>query len=290
MNKVGFIGTGWVGSTYKKNFESRGYETLAYSLEPEYVGNKDKIKECDIVIIAVPTPTVDGIADYSILKSVVPLVGDAKIAVIKSTVLPGTTDEIQKENPNIVVIHMPEFLSERSAEYDAMNPSRNIIGFTHLFPNMTGWLSEEFTAQKVNEVLDVFPDAPYTSICTASEAELIKYAHNCFGVVTILWHNLLYNICEKQGQDWNIIKDAIKNDKDNVVSYLNPVNKGGRGAGGNCFIKDFSAFSEYYKTIEGGNGAGRAVLMMLENLNIKLLLDSKKDLDILKSVYKNQLA
>ena len=56
------------------------------------------------------------------------LIGKGKIAVIKSTVLPGTTEQIQKENPNIFVLHSPEFLTEVTASYDASHPARNIVG------------------------------------------------------------------------------------------------------------------------------------------------------------------
>ena len=98
---IGFIGQGWIGKNYADDFEKRGYETVRYSLEKPYVDNKEKIKDCDLVFIAVPTPTTPTGFDDSILRQTVKLVGKGKIAVIKSTVLPGTTESIQRENPDI---------------------------------------------------------------------------------------------------------------------------------------------------------------------------------------------
>ena len=45
--KIGFIGQGWIGKNYADNFEARGYEVVRYSLEPEYAGNQEKIKDCE---------------------------------------------------------------------------------------------------------------------------------------------------------------------------------------------------------------------------------------------------
>ena len=54
---IGFIGQGWIGKNYANDFEARGYATVRYALEEPYKANEDKIKDCDIVFIAVPTPS-----------------------------------------------------------------------------------------------------------------------------------------------------------------------------------------------------------------------------------------
>ena len=96
MKKIGFIGQGWIGKNYADYFEESGFPTTRYALEEPYVGNKDKIAECDIVFMAVPTPsTMEGFDD-SIVRSAVKLVGKGKVAVIKSTILTGTTRSVQK--------------------------------------------------------------------------------------------------------------------------------------------------------------------------------------------------
>src|SRR3989344_9432020 len=96
--KIGFIGQGWIGKNYADYFEDRGFEVIRFALEEPYINNKDKIKECDIVFIAVPTPSTprNGF-EYDIVGKSVQLVGKGKIAVIRSTLVPGTTEIIQKD-------------------------------------------------------------------------------------------------------------------------------------------------------------------------------------------------
>src|SRR5690348_15329082 len=102
---IGFIGQGWIGKNYADDFEHRGYTTVRYGLEPEYAQNKDRIADCDIVLIAVPTPTTRDGFNPSIVRSVLHLVGKGKTALIKSTLLPGTTEELQKEFPDIIILN-----------------------------------------------------------------------------------------------------------------------------------------------------------------------------------------
>jgi hypothetical protein len=102
--RIGFIGQGWIGKNYADDFEQRGYEVVRFGLEPAYATNKERIAQCDIVLVAVPTPTtVDGFDD-SIVRGVIGLVGKGKIAVIKSTMQPGTTESIQEQYPDRFVL------------------------------------------------------------------------------------------------------------------------------------------------------------------------------------------
>lgn len=274
--KIGFIGQGWIGKNYADNFEERGYDIVRYALEKPYANNQDKIKECDIVFVAVPTPTTLQGFDDSILRKVMLLIGEKKIAVIKSTVLPGTTESIQKENPNIYVCHSPEFLREVSAADDASNPNRNIIGI----PEDT----DEFRSI-ARDVMRVLPKAAYEKICSARDAELVKYGGNCFLYFKVIYANLFYDIVQKLGCDWDIISEIISADSRIGPSHMKPMHKGGRGAGGNCFIKDFAAFAKMYKELISDDEHGHNVLDELQKKNIKLLLESEKDLDLLVAVY-----
>src|SRR4051794_25368727 len=103
---IGFIGQGWLGKNYADDFERRGYSVIRYALEEPYVRNKEAIATCDIVFIAVPTPTTPkGFQDH-IVRAALTVVGDGKIAVIRSTLMPGTLKKIQSTFPKKVLIHM----------------------------------------------------------------------------------------------------------------------------------------------------------------------------------------
>lgn len=293
---IGFIGQGWIGKNYADDFENRGYPVVRYARGPLYAQNKDKIKECDIVFIAVPTPTINKKFNDSVVRDVVKLVGKGKTAVIKSTIIPGTTISIQKENPDVYVFHSPEFLTEATAAFNAAHPDRNIIGIPY---------GTDDERRRAKEVLSVLPKAPYESICSSHEAEFIKYGGNCWFYTKVIFINLLYDLTQKMGCDWDVIKKAMAADPRIGSSHLNavhsttderlknlrfsdyhlePKHKSGRGAGGHCFIKDFAAFSQVYER-EIGDEEGVRVLQSLTDKNIELLLGSNKDLDLLQGVY-----
>lgn len=273
--KVGFIGQGYVGKNYADDFERRGLSVIRYSLEKEYFQNKDLIKKCDVVFIAVPTPTLPKGFDGSVVKSAVKLVGKGKIAVIKSTVIPGTTESIQKENPGLFVLNSPEFLTEANAAYDAARPRRNIIGISE---------NTAVFKRKAKKVMKILPRAPFEKICAAKEAEIIKYAGNCFLFTKVVYSNLLYNLARSFGADWENIREALSADPRVGASHLNPVHQNGRGAGGHCFIKDFAAFRDFYgRTTK--DRLGWELLQSFEDKNNELLLKSGKDKELIQEVY-----
>jgi len=273
---IGFVGQGWIGRNYADNFEDRGYKVIRYSLEASYSANKDIVGECDIVFIAVPTPTTPEGFDDQIVREAVKLVKPGKIAVIKSTVLPGTTESVQAENPGVYVLHSPEFLTEATARYDADNPAMNIIGIPADTPEY----------RRAGEaVLEVLPESPYHAICLAKEAELIKYVRNCFLYSKVVFMNLAYDLNQKLSGDWRAIKSALAADPMVGKMHLEPVHKSGRGAGGHCFIKDFEAFLNLYNEKMPDDGLGNDVLISLRDKNLELLVETGKDKNLVAGVY-----
>jgi UDPglucose 6-dehydrogenase len=272
---IGFIGQGWIGKNYADDFAARGFTTVRYALEEPYRANKDRIADCDVVFIAVPTPTTSAGFDDSALRAVLPLVGAGKTAVIKSTMLPGTTQSLQAAFPDCLVMHSPEFLTEATAAHDAANPQRNIIGIPVA--------NDEYRA-RAQAVIDVLPKAPFELVCSAKEAELIKYGGNILLFWKVLFANLTYDLALAHGCDWDTLKAAFKADPRLGESHWDPVHQLGRGAGGHCFIKDFAAFAQAYAQ-EVGDAKGVAVLESLAAKNIDLLTKSGKDLDLLAGVY-----
>lgn len=273
--KIGFIGQGWIGKNYANDFEARGFDVVRYGLEEPYCNNGDCIKDCDIVLIAVPTPTtIDGFDD-SILREAIKKVGKGKTAVIKSTLLPGRTESIQEENPEIFVMHSPEFLREVTAAYDAAHPQRNIVGI----PKDT----DEFK-QKAQEVLQVLPKAPFELVCSSKEAEMIKYIGNCFLYNKVLFMNLVYDLVASLGLDWDKVKDAVVADPRIGASHMTVFYEGGRGAAGHCFLKDYEAFLRLYSE-KVGDELGVKFLETMREKNLDLLKKSGKNLDLVRGVY-----
>lgn len=279
--RIGFIGQGWIGKHYADDFEHRGYSIVRYSLDPEYAGNKKEIGQCDLVFIAVPTPTRNGVFDSLIVESVLGLVGVGKIAVVKSTVLPGTTTALQKKFPDRIVLTSPEFLRESQAAYDAAHPDRNIIGI----PEDT-----ELYRTAAEQVLSVLAPAPFARIMQAEHAELVKYAGNVFLALKVVYANVLYDLTETLGGGYEQVAGALGADPRIGPSHLavhaasGHATQVGRGAGGHCFIKDLEAFRGFHEQ-RTDDDEGAAFLAAAIRKNNALLTDSGKDLDLLSEVY-----
>ncbi|HEY4502302.1 MAG TPA: hypothetical protein VJH21_00530 [Candidatus Paceibacterota bacterium] len=273
--RIGFIGQGYIGKNYADDFERRGYSVVRYALEEPYLGNRESIKECDIVFIAVPTPTTPAGFDDSIVRNVMSLVGDGKIAVIKSTMVPGTTELLQRSNRRIKILYSPEFLCEATAAHDAAHPFTNIVGLS---------IENKEHKEAGEKVMSVLPKAPQFLFCHATEAEYIKYTHNSLGYIKVVFVNMLYDMVERSGCRWEIIKKAMEADPMITNWYNDPVHKSGRGAGGHCFIKDFSALARHYEELVGDK-EGEGVFQSFERKNKKLLQQSNKDIDLLEGVY-----
>ncbi len=280
---IGFVGQGFIGKNYADDFERRGFSIVRYSLEVEYRENKKKIASCDVVFIAVPTPTTPEGHDDSILRSVLPLVGAGKVAVIKSTILPGTTKRFQKEFPDRFILQSPEFLQEKTARFDASNPKRNIIGIPE---------NSDLYKEHAKKILSILPHAPYAAIVDSNASELIKYAGNTFLFWRVLYANFFYDLSQKLGVDYEQVREAIAADPRIGPSHLKVIDdsghagaKAGRGAGGHCLIKDFAALREMYESLYSEDREGLDLLRAFEVKNAALLKNSGKDLDLLEEVY-----
>lgn len=281
--KIGFIGQGFIGKHMADDFVERGYEVVRYALEEPYAANRELVAECDLVFIAVPTPTTPDGFDCSAIESVLPLVGVGKAAVIKSTIVPGTTERLHALFPSIYILHSPEFLREKHAAMDTRRPQRTIIGLPKR--------SAEYEAL-AKKVVAVLPPAPYELICNAAEAELIKYAGNTFLAMKVVYMNLIYDLAVATGASYATIAEAMAADPRIGTSHMQVIDSSGhqgavagRGAGGHCFPKDLAALREVYESLVTDDQAGQELFRALEKKNNQLLLSTGKDLDLLKGIY-----
>lgn len=278
---IGFIGQGWIGKNYADDFEKRGYKTVRYSLEEQYRSNKEKIKDCPIVFIAVPTPTTPKGFDSSIVENALMNLASGTTAVIKSTLVPRTTSILQKKFPKIFVMHSPEFLSRGTASYDASHPIENIVGIPK---NTTEY------QKRARAVISILPKA-HSKVVSAETAELFKYLHNTSLFARSIYMNILFDLSRKLGVKWSDLKELIIMDpmiafQDPAVSkwHIEPNPDSGRGIGGDCHIKDFETLSGLYKELVD-DPVGLTMINAMKKKNIALLLESKKDLDLLSGVY-----
>jgi UDPglucose 6-dehydrogenase len=221
--------------------------------------------EADIIFVAVPTPFyVDGRGfDTSFLYEAIKLIpGSGKVIVIKSTVLPGTTDALQKEYPQHRFLFNPEFLTEQRAEWDTFHPERQIVGYT------------EQSKEDAEQVLRLLPKAGFQRTVPAKTAELIKYFGNAFYALKVTYANQMFDLCERLGLDYDQVLDCVGAEPWVGRQHLVVKHRGYRGYGGKCLPKDTRALLELAKEA----GVDLTVLQAAEAYNNALLESQGIDL------------
>ncbi|NJE30174.1 UDP-glucose/GDP-mannose dehydrogenase family protein [Thermococcus sp. 18S1] len=222
-----------------------GLEELMKEFKGKYHATKnyrEAILNSDVTFIAVGTPSrEDSSIDLKYVETASRSIGEAlkeksdyHVVVVKSTVLPGTTEEIvkpileehsgKKAFEDFGLAMNPEFLREGVALKDFLNPDRIVIG-----------VQDERTRQ-VLEGLYAPINAPklFTDIKTA---EMIKYASNAFLATKISFANEIGNICKKLGIDsWKVFEGVGLDHRISPHFF-----RTGIGWGGSCFPKDTKA-------------------------------------------------
>lgn len=252
QQKIGIIGGGFVGTAIQRYFERKGDKVKVYDKYKESYSVDEVLKQ-DFIFIAVPTPFNKKI-DLSMMDEAMANVAKAdsgKVVIIKSTVIPGTTEHYQKRYPHVKIVFNPEFLTEATADQDFGYPDRQIVGFTKESYSVAG------------DVLQLLPLAPFSRIVPATAAELIKYFGNNWFAVKVAYANQMYDVCEKLGIDYQTIMDGVAADKRIGPSHLEAWHKGYRGYGGKCLPKDIRAMIQF----AGDLGIEMKLLKAAEEIN-----------------------
>ena len=247
--KVGVIGNGFVGEAISFAFSSIA-EMNIYDIDPlRSLNDIESVHNCDFVFVCVPTPMYkDGSQDLSYVESAFKKGKRKPIYILKSTVLPGTTELLSKRYPNFKIIFSPEFLTERTAKLDMLTQSRIILG-------------GEFTlTEKVKDLFNQRFKIKNIIQTDSKTAELTKYMNNTFFATKVSIMNEFKLICDKIGANWEDALRGFISDGRIGDSHLNvPGHDGKLGFGGTCFPKDVNAllsFSKKYdielNTIAGG--------------------------------------
>ena len=199
----------------------------------------DAIRSSEIGFVCVGTDPGDGsyTIDLRSVREVAETIGKAAhdrfLTVIKSTVIPGTTEEAvipllekngRKVDADFGVCVSPEFLREGFAVEDCLNPDRIVIGETN-------WESGDILSHLYKD----FP-CPVLRVDLRT-AEAIKYASNAFLAAKISFMNEIGNICKELGIDAYEVARGMGYDRRIGDRFLNA----GIGFGGSCLPKDLRA-------------------------------------------------
>jgi len=318
--KISIVGTGYVGLCTGVGFAIKGFQVITSTHDPVKAASINKgippfhepgldellkkavsegylrcvtdreeaVLNSDVTFVAVGTPSrPDGSIELRYIKDAAKEIGEAlakkdeyHIVVVKSTVIPGTTQDVVKPileehsekrcGEDFGLCMSPEFLREGSAMYDTLHPDRIVIGeYEKRSGDALQRLFEEFYESEIPPIIR-------TNLPTA---EMIKYANNSFLAAKISFINQIANICQlTPGTDVTTIAKAIGLDE-----RINPRFLGaGLGFGGSCFPKDVKALIAYSKKLGYKPSLLEAVMEINQDQPYKAVNLSKEFLGDLK--------
>ena len=230
--KLGVIGHGYVGESQSFAF-SPSFNVKVYDKDSLKSTHKlDEVLESDFIFVCVPTPMKkDGSQDLSYIESFFKTAKEGPLYIIKSTVVPGTTNLLINKFKNLKIVFSPEFLTERTAKLDILTQTRIILGGNK---NLTNKVREIYNIRFKNKTI-IETDA--------LTAEYIKYMNNTFFASKVSIMNEFYRLANHLGVDWETALYGFVSDQRIGDSHLNvPGPDGKLGFGGTCFPKDINAF------------------------------------------------
>lgn len=230
--KMAIIGHGFVGKAVDYGFTHPQVEKNI--IDPVYKTEvKDIPLDTELIFIAVPTP----MDNFDIFRNVMRelelrgFIGNSIVA-IKSTVRPDVLSEFAKPG----VIYNPEFLTEKFASEDFINPPMHVFG---------GDMHSCDILESYYIKYSLCSPAPAFKV-RIEEASIIKYTVNSFLATKVMFFNQVYQTCQDAGYDFNRIVNAVGTDPRIGRSHTKvPGFDGKLGFGGACFPKDTKAYINY---------------------------------------------
>ena len=229
---IGIVGMGCTGSANRAGFEFIGHTVIGHDIK--FSTTLDILKNTEIAFVCVPTPSYeDGGCDLSIIISVLEDFNSMNykgIIAIRSTVIPGFTQDMINKYTNLSICFVPEFLRERCAVNDFIKNQKLLAVGTN----------DQYVYQQVTLA---FGNLPTNTIqLTPNEAEILKYFNNSYAALRVTFANIMYELCKKFEADYTVVKNAYISTGKAGDMYLD-VAPHLRGYGGKCLPKDIKALS-----------------------------------------------
>lgn len=264
--KVNILGLGYLGLAMALHLTKAGHEVCGWDVDEERrkrlrkgvlpyedadllsawkeLLGKDSIcvadqealpSDADLWLVTVGTPVGNnGLYDLSSVRqslSEIERITSASerhpLVLVRSTLPPGATAELQRAHPSLQLFYWPEFLREGQALRDLARPSLSLLGFVGKCPD------QRF-------LLRIFPDAAPRFV-PAEIAEMVKCASNTFHALKVSFANEIGSLCSLLGVDGSQVMEIFCDDRELNLSsaYLRPA----FAFGGPCLGKDVRALS-----------------------------------------------
>lgn len=247
MMILGIVGYGFVGKATSL-LKSDKTNLIIYDINPQLCSpsgtSLNDLEQCDLIFLCLPTPmNHSGNCFTKIIGDTISQIKNPN-KIIRSTVPIGFSDSKN-------CFFMPEFLTELNWKDDFINTENWFFGLPNTIDNDIIQVFKEriqnlMTISKNSNVIK--SDRVFFTENRIVEA--VKITKNCFLSAKVGIMNEIYDLCVKNGVDYEKLKEIIKLDNRIGSSHLNvPGYKNKRGFGGTCFPKDtLSLYNQFQET------------------------------------------
>ena len=285
MSRISIVGTGYVGLVTGACLAAGGHQVVCVDLDKDRINGlrrgivpfhepgltelvadqagrgltfttdlKYAVANTEVTFLAVGTPSrTDGSIDLSQVEAATRSIGEVlatvdrpHTVVVKSTVVPGTTDTMvtpvlagaagKPVGTDIQIVVNPEFLTEGTAVDDFRYPDRIVVGSTD--------------AVAASTVADLFERSPTVPVMVTSPgtAEMIKYTSNTLLSTMISFANQISDIGSAIGgiDVAEVMRGVHLSRYLTLEGHTAPISsflEAGCGFGGSCLPKDTAALS-----------------------------------------------
>lgn len=193
-------------------------------------------RNIDAVFLCLPTPTVEGRCDDSlILEYTEKLKHFPGLVVVKSTCPISTVDNVLEMRPSTVF--WPELLREAHADYDIKNPTMIVVG-------APSDLQFQYVVKFITDETEIFHDNKSVIFKTSPKnAVNFKYAVNSFLATKVVFFHQMYKWMEQRGdvEQYDELVALLGHEPRIGDSHLKAPGTHGLGFAGSCFPKDTEA-------------------------------------------------
>jgi UDP-N-acetyl-D-glucosamine dehydrogenase len=262
--RVGVVGLGYVGLPLATEFGRNGFQATGFEVDERkaatinsgetYIGDVDsnlvkelvdagrlrattdfdQLKDCDAIIICVPTPlrkTKEPDVSFILAaaEEIKKRLRRGQLIILESTTYPGTTDEVLlpmfqetglKLDEDFLLAFSPERVDPGNAEFQ-----------THNIPKVVGGVTDDSTEASAYLYSQIVKDVH--SVSSARVAEAAKLLENTFRAVNIGMANEMARLCYALNIDtWEVIRAAATKPFGFMPFYPGP------GIGGHCIPLD----------------------------------------------------
>lgn len=248
---------------YVKNraipYKEDGASELLQKTKIKFLPLDQVVEQSEIIFVPVQTPhdpLYEGITklpettadfNYEYLKSAcrsisaeLDKIGEDRIVIIISTVLPGTIEREIKPllSKHVKLCYNPFFIAMGTCIRDFLNPEIVLFG-----------VDDKEAVEKAKGFYRTITNAPFHEMSIVN-AELVKVNYNTFITFKINFANNLMEICHKLkhlGADADVVINALSDCKRRIISsaYM----RGGMPDSGGCHPRDCIALADFAKRL-----------------------------------------